>query len=113
MICIRCPVGCDMTVENDGRITGGECPAGEQYAREELRAPKRNITTNVRVQGGTMPMLSVKTSAPIPKGLIFDVVKVIHAQRVTAPIRLGDVILSNVCESGVDIVATRDVDVVL
>ena len=56
-------------------------------------------------------MVSVKTSADIPKGKIFDCVRELQAIDLTAPVAIGDVIIENVCGTGVSIVATKNVPV--
>ena len=111
IICISCPVGCTMTVHQNGhiKITGNQCNAGIAYANEELKNPTRNIATSVRVAGGDMPMLSVKTARPIPKGAIRAVVAAVHQVTMTAPVRIGDVVLADAAGTGVDMVATREV----
>jgi len=112
IICISCPVGCNLTVQDENgefKITGHQCNAGIKYAKEEMTNPTRNIATSVRIVGGDMPMLSVKTAKPIPKGVIMDVVKAVHEVEVTAPVRIGDVVLADVVGTGVDVVATREV----
>jgi len=93
-------------------VSGNQCPAGIEYAHEEMTNPTRNIATSVRVDGGEMPMLSVKTSRPIPKGAIMDVVRAIHQVKMQAPVAIGDVVLADAVGTGVDIVATRNVGVV-
>jgi len=111
-ICVSCPVGCNLVVTQttgDINVTGHQCEAGVAYAQEELTNPTRNIATSVRVTGGDMPMLSVKTSRPIPKGMIMDVVAAIHKVKVATPIKIDDIVLANVCDTGVDIVATRSI----
>ena len=112
IICVSCPVGCAMTVTQDSggiNVSGNQCPTGIDYAQEELTNPTRNIATSVRVIGGDMPMLSVKTINPIPKGLIMDVVKAIHQVQMKAPVAIGDIVLADVIGTGIDIVATRNI----
>jgi len=112
IICVSCPVGCVLTVQHendDMKIAGHQCKAGLAYAREELTNPTRNIATSVRVVGGDMAMLSVKTVKPIPKGMIMTVVKAVHQVTVAAPVEMGDVVLTDAAGTGVDIVATRHV----
>ena len=105
IICVSCPIGCDMTVTKEGEeIQCNQCKAGIKYALEELTNPTRNITTSIKMKCGSM--LSVKTEKPIPKGLIMDAVKVIHEADVTAPVKIGDIII--VLDCGVNIIATRD-----
>ena len=116
IICISCPVGCSMTVNEtaDGlSVSGNECPAGIKYAHEEKINPTRNIATSVRISGGDMEMLSVKTEKPIPKTLIMDVVRAIHKLKMNAPVNVGDIVIKDVLGTGVDIVATRNVSTAL
>jgi CxxC motif-containing protein len=114
LICIGCPLGCPLVVEMEGKevvsVSGNTCKNGEKYARKELTNPTRIVTSTVRVIGGTLGMVSVKTSADIPKGKIFDIMKEIREVTVTAPIHIGDVIIKNVADTGVDVIATKHVE---
>ena len=113
LTCIRCPMGCHLTVEIDGEnvtVTGNTCPRGEEYGRLEVTAPVRTVTSSVRVDGGTLPLVSVKTASDIPKDKIFDVMAEIRKCRVKAPVHVGDVLIGNVAGTGADIVATRTVN---
>ena len=112
IICTSCPMGCRLTY-NQGEVTGNECKRGIDYAIAEVTNPVRNITTSVsvRVTGGNMTMLSVKTASPIPKSMIMDVVKEIHMIKPTAPIAVGDILIENILDTGVNILATRQVDI--
>ena len=67
------------------------------------------LTTTVKVSGGVLPVVSVKTSKPIPKGKMFDCMQVINNEVVDAPVKMGDVLICNICDTGVDIVATNEV----
>ena len=111
IICVKCPVGCDMVINEapELQVQGNQCPAGVKFAKEELTNPTRNIATSVKIAGGDMPMLSVKTKSPIPKQKIFEVVDAVKKVKVQAPIAVGDVILPNAANTGVDMVATRNV----
>ena len=113
LICIGCPMGCPLTVELEGSeiisVTGYTCKRGDVYARKEVKNPTRIVTSTVKVENGTADMVSVKTREDIPKDKIFDCVKALKGVTVKAPIHIGDVILSNVAGTGVDIVATKDV----
>ena len=106
LICIGCPMGCPVTVELEGgeivNVTGHTCKRGDVYARKEVTNPTRIVTSTVMVEGGTADMVSVKTRDDVPKGKIFECVQ--------APVRIGDVILSNAAGTGVDIIATKGVE---
>ena len=113
LVCINCPMGCRLSVTlSDGqveKVEGNTCPRGAQYAKDECTAPKRVVTTLARVENRTIP-LSVKTSSAIPKELIFDTVNAIREITVSAPVSIGDVVLENVCGTGVSVVATMDMN---
>ena len=111
--CINCPVGCRMTVvlSDSGEflsVSGNTCPRGAVYAKQECTLPERMITAVVPVEGSEMP-LSVKTSRPVPKAMIFDVMRELSCLRPVPPVSLGQVILPDVLGTGADIVATRSI----
>ena len=112
LICIGCPMGCPLTVEMNGTevvsVTGNTCPRGDAYARKEVTNPTRIVTSTVKVEGGKVDMVSVKTKEDIPKGKIFECVKALKGVTVKAPVHIGDVILKDVAGTGVDIIATKN-----
>lgn len=112
MICISCPMGCHLTVDDSDKnnivVSGNGCPRGAIYAKNEVTAPKRMVTGTVKVAGGDRPLVSVKTREAIPKELIFDCLDEIKATTITAPVSIGDVVIANVCGMGVDVVATAN-----
>lgn len=112
MICIVCPVGCRLQVDErpDGEIIvmGNGCNRGVPYAKKELTNPTRVITSTVKIKGGIHKRLPVKTSTDIPKGLNFDVMRELESIEVVSPIKVGTVLIKNVLGTGADIVATRD-----
>jgi len=113
LICIGCPLGCPLTVEMEGNevksVSGNTCPRGDAYAKKELTNPTRIVTSTVRVAGGKLPMVSVKTESDIPKGKIFECVKALKDVEMTAPVKIGDVIVENVAGTGVNVIATKNV----
>ncbi len=112
LICIGCPLGCMLTVEMDGsdivNITGNTCPKGKTYAEKEVTNPTRIVTSTIRLQGKEAGLISCKTRGDIPKGKIFDVVRALKDVEVTAPIHIGDILVSDVAGTGVDMVATSN-----
>ena len=110
--CINCPVGCRITVQlQDGQVvslSGNACRRGERYAKQECVAPERIVTAVVPVEGSQTP-LSVKTRGPVPKALIGSVMAALSELRLSAPVQAGEVVLPDVCGSGVDVIATRSV----
>ncbi|MGI6392052.1 MAG: DUF1667 domain-containing protein [Candidatus Izemoplasmatales bacterium] len=114
IICINCPMGCQMeVVVEDGEIKSIEnysCQRGVEYAKKEITNPKRTITSILPVVGGDLSMVSVKTSADIPKDKISACMRVMKDLSVNAPIMIGDVIVKNICDTGIDIIATKKVE---
>ncbi len=110
LICIVCPKGCHLTVDenNDYAVSGNTCKRGEVYGKEELRNPVRVLTSTVCISGSMLPRVPVKTTTAIPKGKLFEAMKVIDELYFEAPVACGDVLLSDILGTGVDIVATRD-----
>ena len=113
LICIGCPMGCQLTVNMEDAdnitVTGNTCPRGEAYGKKEVTNPTRIVTSSVKINDGTIARVSVKTENDIPKGKIFDIMKEIREVTVTAPIHIGDVIIKNVADTGVDVIATKEV----
>ena len=114
LICIGCPLGCPLTVtiEHDEvtEVKGNTCPKGDAYARKEVTNPTRIVTSTVVVEGGVAPMVSCKTAADIPKGKIFDVTDALKDVIAKAPVTIGDVLLADAAGTGVDIIATKNVE---
>lgn len=115
LICIGCPMGCPLTVEMENgavtKVTGNTCPRGDAYGRKEVTNPTRIVTSTVRVEGGTLPVVSCKTRTDIPKGKIFDVARALKTVTVPAPVAIGQVLVDNVADTGVEIIATKNVGV--
>ena len=114
LICINCPMGCALTVEMEGdevvSVSGNTCKRGETYGRKEVTDPTRIVTSTVKVSGGKAKMVSVKTRQDIPKGKIAECVKALKDVQVQAPVRIGDVIITDIAGTGVDIVATKNIE---
>ena len=106
LICIGCPMGCLLTVKMENgevvSVTGNTCKRGDIYARKEVTNPTRIVTSTVRI--------TVKTKEDIPKGKIFDCVKALKNVEVAAPVHIGDVLVKDVAGTGVDVIATKNVE---
>ncbi|OYT27108.1 MAG: hypothetical protein B6U97_02350 [Candidatus Altiarchaeales archaeon ex4484_96] len=114
LVCIICPNSCELTVYLDeGEITkvkGNLCPKGVDYVREELYSPMRTVTSTVELKGGVLPLASVKTSKPIPKEKIMDVMDLLADVMVWAPVEVGQLIVENAGESGANIISTKKIN---
>jgi len=113
LTCIVCPLGCKIKLlVKDSEvlsIEGNRCPRGAVFAQSEIN-PRRTLITVLKVNGGGLPVVSVKTSKPIPKDLIPKAMKDLSKVIVKAPVRAGDIIVRNLLGLGVDVIATRDVE---
>ena len=112
-LCIGCPLGCRLEVEEDEHgaiveVRGFSCRLGRDFATAEHTAPRRMVTTTVAVDGGRWARLPVRTVDPIPKDLVLVLCAALRDVTVTAPVRLGDVIVADALGTGVDVVASRD-----
>lgn len=109
LICITCPKGCHLSVdeENGYTVTGNSCPRGEEYGKNELQHPVRVITSTVRIEGGLHPRLPVKTDRPLPKEKMFDCMKLINTLTVQSPVQVGQVLAANILGTEVNLVAAK------
>jgi len=109
LICIVCPMGChlDVDVDNDYAVTGNQCKRGIAYAKKELTNPTRTITSTVKIKGGIYNRLPVKTDKEISKEQVFKVMELLNEVEVVSPIKVGTIILHNVLNTDVNVVASR------
>ena len=117
LTCIGCPLGCSISVSlsDNGEvseITGNTCKKGEEYARKEVTNPSRVVTSIVKINNGDVNMVSVKTAEDIPKGKIRECLVALKWVALTAPVQIGDVIVENVADTGVDVIATKSISAV-
>ncbi|MGB9768991.1 MAG: DUF1667 domain-containing protein [Dictyoglomus sp.] len=113
LTCIICPLGCNLIIEESEeiKITGNKCPKGIKYALEEIKNPKRVVTTTVKVKGGIYPVIPVKTSSPIPKDYIFPLLEELAEIELTAPVPIGFKVLENIFNLGIDVITTKEMKV--
>lgn len=118
--CTTCPSECLLTVEverdADGAVvemrsvTGNSCPRGDTFAHQELTCPMRVLTTTAAVSGGDEALLPVRTAEAIPLALHAQAMDLIRGLVVKAPIRMGDVVLEDLLHTGIDLIASMDID---
>lgn len=114
--CIVCPNGCVIETQiEDGKLlslTGNKCKRGEEYVQQELTDPRRTIATTVPIDNASLPLCSVRLNRPIPKREIFHVMSEIAGVRLNAPVRIGQIVLKNVCGLDSDVIITKDMETV-
>ena len=114
--CVSCPVGCHIRFikKGDKKIfTGNECKKGEEYAIREINNPMRLLTTTVKIYNGEEKLLPVRSKNEIPKDMIMRGIIELSKIKVKAPIKCGDLIYKNILETGVDIIASRNIEMIL
>ena len=112
-ICVVCPTSCPVNAEwNDTELLSidhAQCKLAWDFIRGELFDPRRMVTSTVLVREADLPLVSVKTDAPVPKDMVLQVMDYLAGVVVRAPLGIGDVIVPNVLGTGSNIVATRKV----
>jgi CxxC motif-containing protein len=109
LICIVCPKGCRIEADSGLNITGYSCERGEAYARGELQNPVRTLTSTVCVSGAALRRCPVKTRYPIPKRLMFEAMRLLDAVELSAPVEEGQVVIEDICGTGIPFVTTRNI----
>ena len=110
MICIVCPKGCHLHVDEESfAVSGNSCEKGAEYGKTELQNPTRTLTSTVRLLGGALGRCPVRSSAPIPRGKLLEAAAALEGVTLTAPVRIGQVAVENILNSGADIVVTRNI----
>ena len=111
IISIICPLSCAITLSGDPenpQVSGHECNRGRDYALQEAADPRRVLAGAVRISGGSLPRLPVKTSAAIPRKMILEAARLLDRISITVPQRCGELIAANFANSGADLIATRE-----
>lgn len=111
IVCGSCPMECEMTALVEERkvanIEGNGCTRGLEYGKTEAINPKRQLTTTVKIYNARYPLLPVRTTRPISLEYVPILIKMIKETEVIAPINMGDVILENIFNTGIDVIASR------
>jgi len=115
-ICIICPKSCHLAVKWEGKeikdIIGAGCPKGKDYAKDEITNPLRVFTGSIEVVNGDFSLASVKTPVPIPKKYLKEIGEITHCLKIKAPIKIGQVVASNLLGEDIDLIATRKVNII-
>ena len=111
LICIVCPMGCRLTITGTPdalEIGGNKCQKGNTYAYEEITNPVRIVCTTAKITGGIHKVIPVKTDKAISEKHKLEVVKAVNNIKLTSPVKMGDIIISDIFGTGINIVAERD-----
>ncbi len=119
LTCIICPMGCSMEVEVETDADGHKkvlsvkdngCKRGEQYAAKELQKPTRTLTSTIKVNGGVLPVVPVKTAGEVPKNMLLQCMEVVRRASCRAPVKRGDILLYDLLGTGINVIACADVE---
>ena len=119
LTCIICPMGCSMEVEVETDADGHKkvlsvkdngCKRGEQYAAKELQNPTRTLTSTIKVNGGALPVVPVKTAGEVPKNMLLQCMEVVRRASCKAPVKRGDILLYDLLGTGINVIACADVE---
>lgn len=114
LTCIVCPMGCriEAVMGDDGKpisVSGNTCNRGYDYAMNEFTAPRRTLTTTVKMSGCGEKLLPVRTSSPIPKEKLFEAMKLVNSIEISGPVEIGDVVYENFIEVGINLIACKNI----
>jgi CxxC motif-containing protein len=110
-VCIICPAGCHLEIDENLNVTGNQCIRGKNYAISEYIDPKRVLTTTMKTISNLNPRLPVKSSSAIPKDLLFECMKIINSKIIDKNVKIGDIIISNILNTGTHIIATKTIQI--
>lgn len=111
--CAVCPIGCNLKIISDNNkysVEGNRCNRGQDYGIKEISEPSRILTSRVLLKNGPMSRLPVKTTDIIPESLVDQCMEIIKTTEISAPVEKGHIIIKNILNTGVDVVAARKVN---
>ena len=113
--CISCPIGCNLEVYQDKEtkelhVSGNSCKRGVDFANEEYYSPRRVVTTVVSIQDEDMELLPVISDGTVPRNKVFDCIEFLQKTIVKKPIHIGQVIVGNILDTDIDIVAAKTIE---
>lgn len=113
-VCVICPNSCRLTVwkDTDGEVhvSGNQCNRGEDYGVKEYTHPERMLITTMRIEGAKLPVIPVRSTKAIPKEHLLAAVKIVNEEVCEAPVKMGQVLITNILGTGIDVVSSRDME---
>jgi CxxC motif-containing protein len=109
--CILCPNGCSLSIEKIGQewdIKGNKCPKGKEFAISEITDPRRIVCSTIKTTFKKVPRLPVKTNGEVPLKDVFNVMTEINSKSLGKPVQVGDVVIENVSNTGINVIATSN-----
>lgn len=112
IICVACPKGCRLETRRENGellVSNAGCKRGSEYALAEISDPRRMVASTVRLENGLQPLVPVYTAEPFPKGKIQELLKRLRKISLPAPVKLGQVVMKNALDTGINVVTSRDI----
>ncbi len=110
IICIECPIGCRININENGDISNYKCKKGINYVLNEIKNPLRSLTTTVKTVGFKKRRVAVRVDKEIPKDMIFPVLKEIKKLRISKKIKINEILIENILNLGVNVISTESLD---
>ena len=114
LVCIVCPNSCEMNITESNTekpyISGNKCERGKNYAEQEIINPARILTTTIKVKNGFIKRLPVRSNKSIPKDKLFQCMEFLKNIEKEAPIKAEDIIVENIMDMNINIVASKDIE---
>ncbi len=113
-VCIVCPKGCELTIKEinpqtrELEVAGNGCKRGIAFAQQEMYHPVRTLQTTIRTSIKGFERIPVKISDSVDKDKIFAIMDVVKKTVVNELLKVGDVVVENIADTGVDLVSTTD-----
>ncbi len=114
--CKVCPVGCNLKIIQNNTnpstytVEGNSCNRGKEFGIKEVLEPSRVLTSRVLLKNGPMSRLPVKTNGVISENLVDKCMEIIKITEISAPVEKGQIIIENILDTGVDVIAARKVN---
>ncbi|MHA1341529.1 MAG: DUF1667 domain-containing protein [Promethearchaeota archaeon] len=113
-VCIICPNSCrlhvEVTANGELEISGYQCKRGYEYGIQEFLEPKRMLITTMKIKNGILPVIPVRSDKELPKEKIFEAIEVVNNYEVEAPVKMGQVLIENLLNLGINVIASRDME---
>lgn len=113
LVCTACPKGCEIKIVEQGlggyNIEGNCCETGRKYAEQEIINPARIFTTTVKINNALIKRLPVRSKEAVPKNQMIELMKTVKTIETEAPIKQGEVIIENILDTGIDIIASKSI----
>lgn len=108
LICIVCPNGCKLNIDDNYNVSGNLCPKGKEFAINEIKDPKRTVTSTCKTIFKDTPFIAVKTDGEVRKDDVKKVIGEINKTVIDKRMPIGSIVINNVLNSGVNIILSSN-----